>query len=282
MSNNNTKNQKPKTIGVIMAAGKGSRMGNLTFSTPKPLLTVHGKTFLEYNLEGLFDLVDEFVIVVNYLAVQIVELFGNSFIFEGISKPIRYAFMDSPTNGTLDAFRSAVYNNMEYSTMIGFLKNQNSQDILGRTQLYNKSFNNNYIVTNADHILQESYYNVLNKSITENSNQIYLVTNKLQNPELAKNYGVVVIDESGNYTKIVEKPSEYVSSLISIGLYYFPSFALRYFEPIRDPEYIGEEWIVTLINNLSMEYSVKVLTSSDHYLTASNPEELAELNKIKL
>jgi NDP-sugar pyrophosphorylase family protein len=40
---------------VILAAGKGTRMGELTDKTPKPMLAVDGKPTLEHIIEGLRD-----------------------------------------------------------------------------------------------------------------------------------------------------------------------------------------------------------------------------------
>ena len=38
---------------VILAAGKGTRMGDLTQEIPKPMLRVQGRPILEHILEGL-------------------------------------------------------------------------------------------------------------------------------------------------------------------------------------------------------------------------------------
>ena len=38
---------------VILCGGKGSRLGNLTKLTPKPLLKVNNKPFIEYQIENL-------------------------------------------------------------------------------------------------------------------------------------------------------------------------------------------------------------------------------------
>jgi bifunctional UDP-N-acetylglucosamine pyrophosphorylase/glucosamine-1-phosphate N-acetyltransferase len=64
---------------VILAAGRGTRMGVLTDSIPKPLLVVAGKTLLEHKFDILPDEVDEIVLVVGYLGGKIQERFGGSY-----------------------------------------------------------------------------------------------------------------------------------------------------------------------------------------------------------
>jgi NDP-sugar pyrophosphorylase family protein len=47
--------RSPVTKAVILAAGKGTRMGDLTRELPKPMLDVRGKPVLERIVEGLRD-----------------------------------------------------------------------------------------------------------------------------------------------------------------------------------------------------------------------------------
>ena len=63
---------------MILAAGRGERMGQLTKNTPKPLLNFKGKTLLERHLENLSDagFVDV-VINISYLSSQIEDFVGN-------------------------------------------------------------------------------------------------------------------------------------------------------------------------------------------------------------
>jgi len=53
---------------IVMAAGLGSRLKELTKETPKPLLEVNGKPMLETNIEYMIDAgIDRIVIIVGYL-----------------------------------------------------------------------------------------------------------------------------------------------------------------------------------------------------------------------
>lgn len=71
---------------VILAAGRGTRMGRLTDDLPKPLHVVAGKTLLEHKLEALPTEIDEVVIVVGYLKERIREACGKRYG----RLPIRY------------------------------------------------------------------------------------------------------------------------------------------------------------------------------------------------
>lgn len=68
---------------VILAGGKGSRMGNLVDEVPKPMLLICGKPVLEYQIELLkkYD-IREIVIIVNHLKARIIEYFGNGSAFD--------------------------------------------------------------------------------------------------------------------------------------------------------------------------------------------------------
>ena len=63
--------------GVILAAGKGTRMKDLTREMPKPLLEVAGRPVLEHILTGLRDAgVSEVCIIVGYRGDAIRSHFG--------------------------------------------------------------------------------------------------------------------------------------------------------------------------------------------------------------
>ena len=72
--------------GVILAAGRGTRMTPLTDHTPKPMLTVLDKNLIEWKLEALPQGITNVVIVVGYKKEVIQDYFGDS--WNGI--PITY------------------------------------------------------------------------------------------------------------------------------------------------------------------------------------------------
>lgn len=59
---------------MILAAGRGERMGSLTLTTPKPLLTVGGQSLIEYSVRACREAgITDVIINVSYHAEQIQE-----------------------------------------------------------------------------------------------------------------------------------------------------------------------------------------------------------------
>jgi dTDP-glucose pyrophosphorylase len=68
---------------VILAAGKGTRMGELTAHVPKPMKEVEGKPILQHIVEGLRDAagVRDFFIVIGWCGHIITDHFGDGSAF---------------------------------------------------------------------------------------------------------------------------------------------------------------------------------------------------------
>ena len=88
---------------VILAAGRGTRMGTITESIPKPMIPILGKPLLEWKLEALPKQVEEVVITIGYLGEQIKEYFGEN--FQG--KKMVYVYQEelNGTGGSLQLVR---------------------------------------------------------------------------------------------------------------------------------------------------------------------------------
>ncbi len=64
---------------IILAAGEGKRMRPLTLETPKSLLKVGGKTFLDHIFDALPEEVSEVIVVVKYLGDKIRSYLGGEY-----------------------------------------------------------------------------------------------------------------------------------------------------------------------------------------------------------
>lgn len=87
---------------IILAAGRGTRMGALCDDTPKPMLPIEGKPKLAYSIEMLPDEITEVILIVGYLKEKIMDFFGDS--YKG--RKIRYVVHDT-IDGTGKVLHSA-------------------------------------------------------------------------------------------------------------------------------------------------------------------------------
>jgi len=63
---------------VILAAGKGTRLGELTRTTPKPMIRIAGIPAVEHVMRGIQAAgIDDFILVTKHLAEQIEDYFGD-------------------------------------------------------------------------------------------------------------------------------------------------------------------------------------------------------------
>ncbi len=64
---------------VILVAGFGTRMGELTKDCPKPMLQINEKPKLAYSIEILPEEITDVILIVGYLKEQIIDFFGDKF-----------------------------------------------------------------------------------------------------------------------------------------------------------------------------------------------------------
>lgn len=87
---------------VILAAGRGTRMVELTGEVPKPMLPVGGRPLLEYKLDALPEEIDEAILIIGYRGEVIRKHFGERYG----NKRIQYVEQQE-LNGTAGALWSA-------------------------------------------------------------------------------------------------------------------------------------------------------------------------------
>lgn len=172
------------TKAVILAAGKGTRMGSLTHDVPKPMLEVQGKPLLLHIIEGIKDAgVSEFVIITGYKAEIIEDFFKDGSPF-GISVSyVRQEVQD----GTGKAPELA-------------------KDLLAGSP---------FLLTYGDILVNANTYSSLVQAHAS-KNWDSLLTAKTG--EEVQKGGILLVDDTMRLTGLVEKPSqEDLDSLIRLG-----------------------------------------------------------------
>lgn len=90
---------------VILCGGLATRLGNLTKDTPKSMLKIKDKPFLQYQIENLKkQKVKDIVLCVGYLSEQIENYFGTGKKF-GLN--IKYSFDKDKPLGPIGALKNA-------------------------------------------------------------------------------------------------------------------------------------------------------------------------------
>ena len=75
---NNCYKSSRLTQAVILAGGLGTRLKPITDTIPKPMISFHGKPFLEYLIKMLVDQgIQEIILLLGYLSCKVVDYFGD-------------------------------------------------------------------------------------------------------------------------------------------------------------------------------------------------------------
>lgn len=185
------------TKGIILAAGKGSRLFPLTNSFSKHLLAIYNKPMIYYPLSVLMMAnIRDILIIINPGEQKLFEkILGNG---SELGININYKIQKYP-NGLAEAFKIGK----------NFIKNSNCYLILGDNFFYGNSL-----------------YNILDKVIKRGKSTIF--TYPVENPS---NFGVVEIKK--NKIFFVEKPTNPKSNRAIVGLYFYDQNVSQYAQKIR-------------------------------------------------
>jgi len=207
---------------IILAAGYATRLHPLTLSKPKPLLEVAGKPMIEHIIKKLeeLDTINKIYIVTN-------SKFSKTFL------------------GWLHKFDA------KKSIEIINDGTKNDKDKLGALGDINyvintKNIENDIIIIAGDNLFDLSLHEVI--SVFEKKKHNVIVLHDVKDVELAKNYGVVGINNN-IIVNFEEKPVSPKSTLISTGIYIFPKKTLslinKYIEQGNNPDKSGSfiEWL---------------------------------------
>jgi glucose-1-phosphate thymidylyltransferase len=178
---------------IIPLAGRGTRLRPHTHTTPKPLLRVGGRPVMSYILDDLLELgVSEGVFITGYLQDRI-----QSFMAEEYPQ-FQARYVEQPVqNGTA-----------------------------GAVQLAEPHVDSDVLIIFVDTLFDADLSLV--KRLPEHEAGVIWA----KEVEDYQRFGVILRDDDGYMKRIVEKPSDPISRLANIGLYYIRDWKLLY-EGIR-------------------------------------------------
>lgn len=173
-------------IGLILAGGKGTRLRPITHFTPKPVVPVAGRPFLEYQIDLLKSYgIRDVIICLSYMADKIKRQIGDGARW-GVK--IEYCEEEAPL-GTAGAIKNA------------------ELLIAGRT----------CVAMNGD-VLTDADIGALVKFHRSKEALATLTLVEVPDPTA---YGLVVTNQDGKVTKFLEKPGweEAVAATVNAGIY---------------------------------------------------------------
>ncbi len=187
-----------RLLGVILAAGKGSRIQPLNLYLPKPLLPVCNKPIIQYQLEDMRGIgVQEVIIVVGHLKEEIISYFGDG---SALGLKIRY---------------------VEQKETLGIAH--------AVAQLENE-VNSPFILFLGDIFLVPKNLQVMERMFWERRAGAVLAVKREENPEYVRRNFAVILHASGTVTRVIEKPRYVTTDLKGCGVYIFD---LAIFDAIR-------------------------------------------------
>ncbi|MEZ4415639.1 MAG: sugar phosphate nucleotidyltransferase [Gemmatimonadota bacterium] len=174
---------------IIPLAGKGTRLRPLTHVTPKPLVKVAGRPVMSYILDDLKALgVEEMVFIVGYLRDRVRE------------------YMDE------------AYPDVQVHYVV-----QEVQDgTAGAVKLAEPWADDELLIVFVDTLFEADL------SLARSLGPDWAGAIWAKEVEDYQRFGVIVTDEHHAMQRIVEKPSEPISKLANIGLYYIRDHALLF------------------------------------------------------
>jgi dTDP-glucose pyrophosphorylase len=237
--------REPVTKAVLLAAGKGTRMRELTNELPKPMIPVRGKPILQHIVEGLRAAgVTRFQIIVGWRAEVVRDFFGDG-----------------------SRFGAAV----EYTT-------QEVQDGTGRVVELAKEFAGAepFILSYGDILVDPANYHRL----ADLAGAEALISVKHNPGEIAKG-GAVFVNDRFEMTDLREKPQpgEPTSPWYNAGIYTFRPSIFEFTAKLeKSPR--GEYELTDAIRSLAQSGRlVQALELSGDWADVRDPEVLAQLNE---
>lgn len=247
---------------ICPIAGVGKRLQPFTYSKPKAFIKIAGKKLIDHillKLKRTFPKGTNICFIVGYKKRQITEYLTNNY-----SDYFNLKFVEQKPQGfTADA---------PYFSGLG--------DAILLAKKF--AFSDDCFIFLSDRLPLEDYSSIL---LTYHQSECEGVINlkRVENPQF---YGVVVLNEEGFISKIVEKPDKFISDYAVSGAYLFgKSLSPKLFQLLEEQSKIkldnGKEHQLTPIIESLIKEGIKIKGNEmkSEILDFGRPESLIEGNR---
>jgi UDP-N-acetylglucosamine diphosphorylase / glucose-1-phosphate thymidylyltransferase / UDP-N-acetylgalactosamine diphosphorylase / glucosamine-1-phosphate N-acetyltransferase / galactosamine-1-phosphate N-acetyltransferase len=230
---------------VVLAAGRGTRMRELTAELPKPMIKVRGKPVLQHILEGLRDAeITDCLVVVGYRANAVQDFFGDG---------------------------------SRYNVGIQYVT-QTVQDGTGRVVDLARDFvgNRPFVLAYGDILVDPANY----KRVVDLPDDVEAFLTVTRGEDVSKG-GAVFLDDEMHLIDLREKPEpgEPTSPWYNAGLYAFRPSIFEFTAKLK-PSPRGEYELTDAIRDLvQSRKKVKAFELTGEWADVRDPETLARLNR---
>jgi UDP-N-acetylglucosamine diphosphorylase / glucose-1-phosphate thymidylyltransferase / UDP-N-acetylgalactosamine diphosphorylase / glucosamine-1-phosphate N-acetyltransferase / galactosamine-1-phosphate N-acetyltransferase len=230
---------------VVLAAGRGTRMRELTADLPKPMIEVRGKSILQHIVEGLRDAgVRKFLIIVGYRADAVQNFFGDG---------SRYNI------------------EIQYATQV-------VQDGTGRVIDLARSFVENapFILSYGDILVDPANY----KRVVDLAGDVEAIITVKRGEDVTKG-GAVFLNDQMELVDLREKtkPGQATSPWYNAGLYTFRPSIFEFTAKL-EPSPRGEYELTDAIRSLAQSgKKVQAIELVGEWADVRDPEILTRLNR---
>jgi dTDP-glucose pyrophosphorylase len=234
---------------LILAGGRGKRLGQTTENQNKCMLNIAGKPLIEYSLNCAANLdISEIVIVVGYRAEEIINKYGNEYK----QKPIKYVIQQEQ-KGLVHAIECSTntIGNDDFMLMLGdeVLVNPRHKEMLLKFK-------------------EKNLFSICG-TITVNDKSL-----------ISKTYSIIQ-GEGDRIYRLIEKPKNPLNHTMGTGNCIFRNKIFSYIEQTPINQKRGEKELPDLIQcAIDDGQMIKSLNICDNYTNVNSEHELKEMTSM--